>query len=236
MKIYSNDNINTTSTPFDQFVGKNIWVRCIYSHGTSDDFVYVRFLDREEWGYEQVLFDVSLVDPERLERYRSHREYYDGVSELSFIENKRIIALYLTLVSPVQIHTTEELFKLSDGELGEGGRILDRFSRTNVWFLATFLVGNDTSGGYYVHITKKQGDVLTVEYIASCYVDYTYESGDYQPPSDYIENCTIHVDSLRVVEPLEILTDEEFAEQMDANDEAFENGYYNDNEEEDEEE
>lgn len=235
MKIYANDT--ATTTPFDPYVGKNVWVRCLRSYVNKNESEYIRFLGRHDWGNGHIVFDVSYIDVERLERYRNERYMYGPRNEFSLVETKQVAAIYLELVEPVQILTTEELFNLDEDALGEDSRMLDKLAKNELWFMATLLTGDDAGNDMYVKITEKTGDIMSIDFIHPCYVDdYSYDNGDWQPPSYYMDSCTINVDSIKVIEPLEVLTTTEFQEKLDESDDIFETGYNAEQEEEDEEE
>ena len=235
MKIFAAETAGETVTPFDQFVGKNIWVFCKTTYGTQAYPVYVRFLSRHDYGLGHVVFDVSMLDWDRLDRYRNNSSLYGPRDEFSFVENKRISANYLRLPSKVKTLTTEELFQITES-LGEDSHMLNRLASRHCWFKATIITGDTYNSEYYVKIHAKTGDIIELEYIDPMYVDdYSYETGEFEEPSSHMENCTLNVDSIKLVEPIEVLTDEEMDEMLHDNDVAFEDGYWADQEDDEEE-
>ena len=238
MKIYANDYADTVHTPFDQYIGKNVWVTCYLQGATDDNYDYVRFLSKEVRGPhkpEFVRVSVDRIGYRQLEAYRENPKLFYGTDynpvrarNLADQDVYGINAFRLT--TPVEVYTTEELFGFTDYTFGNP--VIDRFVGKPIWVLAD----KDGMGTYYVQILEKHGDVVNCNIIDPNYLDEDYEYDYWDScPDDWITNVTMHVDSLKVVEPLYVLSDEEVQEAYDRSSAIYEEGYYaNEGDEEEE--
>ena len=240
MKILaSTGSTKLMSTGLDQYVGKDIWIKC-RRYSVRD--YWVRILHKQgEDGDRFVFYTVnfisesaldSLLDPPSWSAYR-----IKDPNHLP-LDTERVSAVEIVL--PLTTKSTQELFNLSDYAVdSETANVMEQFAGTNLWLLAT-----DTNhhNDYYININKKTGDVIEFDCADAWVVDdptsWDIESG---PPSEAIGvmeyDRISHIDSWDVKLPPVLLTTTEVDDAIDEAEKYFwdnyeEDDYYDDEDEE----
>lgn len=233
MKIYSSSvwegpEHTEVKTPFDEFVGKNVWVACRYSE--SRDIDYTRFLYKDVRRSNWVVFTVDRISKRTLDTYREHPDYYHSKNAKYLTEHLDVDMHYLTLVEPVEAYTTAELFSLEDYDVNVN--IVDRFLGKPYWVRTT---RTDDHGEYFVKFLEKHGDSVLCDFIDTKYIDgYEYDSYD-SYSEDWVQTELLHIDSFDLVVPMDVITEEEFAAELSAAEEEYERGFWEDHDEEEDE-
>lgn len=217
MKIYGN---TTDNTKFDQFIGKDLWVKC--STGFNNTCYYVKFLKRSH-KYVYVLVTLPPSSPlfDELAWDKLHQEART-YSVCSF-----------NPIEPLDILTTEQLFNITATE-SEDLHVFERYVSRDFWILAKFL---HNSWMYYIHINSIENGIMfydradaeTLNNLEIC-EDY------YGPPSEDSDLCDYNKVSLvsawEIVQPIDGMTTDEINESIAMGDEIWENAHMDDGEEE----
>lgn len=215
MRIFCNDISKSEATIAD-FLGKNIWVRCLikeYSlyRGTRDTLAYIRFIRKS-----MRLYDCNILPESDIGHYTSVSEL--GISSLSID--------HVFIISTLETKTTEELF--GEDITAHNAAIFKRFENKPYWIHVTSECLSDWWDSYYIQIDKLDGIVME----GRCYKDYhvdfyeskaTTEDVEYDEyPSEMYEHFILTVDTFRIQEPLDLLSDREIREILNDNDYLYE--------------
>lgn len=209
MKIYADSSIDT-STPFDEFVGKDVWVRVQCTFGNRL-IIYVRFIERTV-GSTPILFFCNWVLAQKYDAGKLHDLDY----------NSRIFfASELELLSPVTPLSSADLF--SDSEI-DSTKTLKLFSRLAGKDLYVLAEDQRICVELYVKVNSLRGNVVDLQYIDAGIVNCFDE--DYcdiweHSPWNHIHHTTVFIDAFSIIEPIDILTGEELNDMLTHLDEIY---------------
>ena len=209
MKIYADSSIDT-STPFDEFVGKDIWVRVKCTFGNRL-IIYVRFIERTIGG-TPISFLCNWVLAQK----------YDAGKLRNLEYNSRIFfASELELLSPVIPLSSADLF--SDSEI-DSAKTLELFSRLAGKDLYVLVEDQRVGVKYYVKVNSLRGNVVDLQYvdegIVNCSDEDYYDVWEYSPWR-HLHHTTVFIDAFSIVEPIDILTGEELSDILNHLDEIY---------------
>ena len=233
MKIYSNSVWDgpehaEVKTPFDEFVGKNLWVACQYNERSNIE--YVRFLYKDVYRDDWVVFTVDAMNKRTLDTYRAHPDYYNSKDPRHLTQHTEFDLRYLKLVDPVEIYTTEELFSMQEYSYDDS--VITKFMNKPYWVRTN---RTDDYGEYYVRFYDRYGDSIVCDWIETKFIDdYTYDSFD-SYSEDWLQTGLLHIDVFDVIQPIDVLTDQEFQDAKSAAEDEYERGFWEDHDEEDDE-
>lgn len=225
MKIYSN---TTDNTKFDQFIGKDLWVKCSMGFNNSGPGLpcyYVKFLKRH-YTYLYVLMTLPPRTPQLFNELK-------GVSELS--QEARTYSVYdFNLIEPLDILTTEQLFDTSAVDFKDL-RLFERYVGRDFWILAKQRL--ITSWMYYIHINSIENGVMSYDRADAETLNNSEICEDYYgPPSEDSNLCEYNrvslVSAWEIVQPIDGMTTDEIEESIAACDEIWENAHMDDEEDE----
>lgn len=227
MKIYADSSIDT-STPFDEFVGKDVWVRVQCTFGNRL-IIYVRFIERTIGG-TPISFLCNWVLAQKYDAGKLHSLDY----------NSRIFfASELELLSPVTPLSSADLF--SDSEI-DSAKTLGLFSRLAGKDLYVLAEDQRVGVEFYVKVNSLRGNVVDLQYIDAGIVDCSdedYYDGWEHSPWCHIHHTTVFIDAFSIIEPIDILTGEELSDILNHLDEIYQQHIddqdYDEEDEEDEE-
>ena len=216
MKIYAK-SIQNISTPFDEFVGQDIWVRCYFDYGNFPVIPvigFARFLSKEFRG-DDVIFSLNFIS----DRDLSPESCFNarGKKHISVI-TQVVEAGKLVLVQPVYTCTTETL--LSDYQSADP-KTFEDFVGTDVWVLVRNHYGPYK---YYIKVLSCNKHIMTCNIIDDDLVDaYEYGSEDYyKRPSECIKTTVVHTDTYEICEPLCVLGQEDIEDYLAYSDSIWE--------------
>lgn len=224
MRIYCNtEDVNNDITKFDQFIGKDLWVKC--STGFNNTCYYVKFLKRYH-AYIYVLMTLPPSTPlfNELGWDKLHQEA-STYSVYSF-----------NLVEPLDILTTEQLFDMVAAE-SEDLHLFERYAGRDFWILAKRL---SDDWMYYIHINSIEDGIMSYDRADAETLNNPEICEDYfGPPSedrglrDY--NKVSLVSAWEIVHPMDGMTTDEVDDSIAVCDEIWENAHMDDTDDEDEE-
>ena len=209
MRIYSSDNTqpNSDSYWFDEYVGKDVWVRCQNSVKYSSYIreLYVRFLS---YSHRQGYVSLNAVEVDDID---DTNPIYQGIN--IFPDDM------FSPVEPLVVYTTQELFPDSE-DTSDNLQIFNRFCGKEFWIH----VGNETesdwwdSGYFRVHDIK--GLIVSGDYIIDYYVDdfANNTDGDDDFPSERVQWVSTCIDAWKIFKPVDGYSTQELFEILDAND------------------
>ena len=212
MKLYANDQVNNTSTEFDQYLGKDIWIKCTLSYNEHWER-YCRIIGKRElpWGtlieYNAIsstdLMELDLLPKDKIRKLLT-TEYSDYVSNL-------------IIVQPIKTNESSKLNALlgdvSHYETTES--IIDRYVGKDVWIKVKI---EGSALIRYIKILEKDRYYIKFIDIYAGYVEEHYELD----PDDSVYSLMhpnrshqTHIDTITIVEPMEIMTTEEIQEELE---------------------
>ena len=209
MKIYADNN---TKTPFDEYIGKEIWVLCDYVETSSAYRSYVRFL-KKVVQQSYTLFYVNVIFTSTFDR-----EDNDTLLSMSF-DTTVTLAKNIRPIEPFTTFTTQQLFP--NYAFKSARSRFDEFIGQPVWIK----ISNFEMGTLYVKILDRNKNVVTCESIDSEYVDDFEYDDQFRSPSTYVDDFCFQIDGFEICNPLEILTDDEMQEILEYNDRVWLEGW-----------
>lgn len=208
MKIYADSSIDT-STPFDEFVGKDIWVRVQCTFGNRL-IIYVRFIERTVGTPISFLCNWVLA-----------QKYDAGKLRNLDYNSRKFFASDLELLSPVTSLSSADLFY--DSEI-DSTKTLELFSRLVGKDLYILAEDQRLCAEFYVKVNSLRGNVVDLRYVDAGIVDCSdedyYDVWEYSP-WNHIHHTTVFIDAFSIIEPIDILTGEELSDILNHLDEIY---------------
>ena len=219
MRIYSSDE--NVSTPFDEYIGKDVWVSCLEANKYQER--YVRFLSKDFDRGGDVFLTCNSVPAYCFDGYNNYSQY-------DILEYAREVHLIypdcIELSEPVIEMTSDELYDVWDDTRDNAIKDLSDAVGQNIWIKVYEKWNNRI---YYMNILDNNNGVISYKYIDHEYVEdydyFNYYSNCTEKPSEAILEDFSHIDAWKIYEPVEAMSDDEFKEIIAKNDENFSNGY-----------
>ena len=205
MKIYCSSN-----NPIDKFVGKDIWVKCLFHNRRP---YYVRFCraDKDDDTFPDGYLCVSLSE----DNIRDIQE----PGRLNDWYIKQIMTNYefnfddeWSVVEPLDTMTSAEIYSGYKSDAKE----LEDFVGTDTWVKVKF----NTLGGfndYFIKILSIKNGFITYNAVDSFLLNGGFESGfELNRMRDEMEDEeNDYIDKFDLIRPIEVYTDEEIHEKID---------------------
>lgn len=194
-------------TPFDQYVGQDVWVLCRLTYSYKD--FYIRFLDKHV-----SYFTVNSIFPADMDNLRAGKIPNDKIRKL-LTKTDTMFAKNLEIVEPLTVIPSAEILpNIEQYETTES--IVDRYVGKDLWVKIT--VGKTMISQHrYMKFTNKDGFYVSGPAIRAEYIDY-HEGFD--PDEDVYSTMhpwrpsRYHIDDITVPTPVQVLTTEEVEEEL----------------------
>ena len=226
MKVYSKSKFSVDKevpTEFDNYIGKDIWVLCVSD--INDNWRrYCRFTEKDVKDFNDGRGPVALVSYNCLS--------FEDVNKLPNMSKAQVrntltkvysdYAPHLKIVRPMSVLTKQDL----DTVLGDSSEyetfdsVIDKYVGKGYWIKGRLFVSGMGTAGREVYMCPlvKRG-----HYIALYWIDkYYIEDHDELDPDENTYSMmhpwrpsSFHIDEIDICQPLEILTSEEVAEELD---------------------
>ena len=207
MKIYATDT-SLPATPFDQYLGKDIFVKCIMF---GDEVVYARFHEKDKVtlknGKRVPIFRISYFREQYISEYTNNPNlaYLYDLGNLVSININNIVP-----VTPLEVISIQDLY----GELSVR-EILSQLAGSEVWIKIHAMSDS------YIRILDITNNVVTFNWINMEQLNGLEEHEALEPfeltALDDVFTATRRrfIDGILLYEPLDILTTEEIQELID---------------------
>lgn len=206
-------------TPFDQYIGQDIWVKCEYTYRHDAFQFYARFVSKKVLnfgdGRDLVSLSFNRLLPKEVHALR-HGNVSDEQIRKLITSTESVYADNIKLVQPVDTITSKYILKHMDTyELTES--ILDKYIGKDVWIKARFTVQHSIYRTVYLKVLSKQDYYVTFQYIDSGYID---EQWGFDPDEDVYSMMhpwrpsRCHIDDIIISTPVEAYTSEEIEEML----------------------
>ena len=209
MKIYA--TVYNTIRSDSEFLGKDIWVRCLLYPKEYPTPGYARFLKytaTQQGGIVEVNF-LSDFDLGPMSHFTDRGKCTQAVITKEYSTDKILI------YTPVETITTFELLPLYKSNSID---VFEEFVGQDVWIKSRV---RNTKYESYIKVIKITDNYMICNNIGTewVYIDDIYDDDLAIRPSEQISPENLyHLDYWEVVEPLDILTDGEMQELLEDND------------------
>ena len=236
MKIYANGNFNDIPTPFDQYIGTDIWVKCTLRYNPKWErfcrFVNKRVLDfgvddrKAQLTYNslttEALLNLDEMPKDQIRKVltEDHTDYADNLILVEPLHTIDSTQLNAALGDASQYETTES--------------IVDRYVGKDIWIKVT--PSKSFPRFSYIKICKKDRYYIRFIWIdADLIEDHCMLDPDESVYSliHQTYSTRAHIDDINIAKPVEILTTEEVEEELE---QCPEFDYYGDEDEPEENE
>lgn len=232
MKIYAN-TANSIPTPYDGFVGKPLWVKCVYKQHPDDPnyTLYVRFIRKSI----QSINDNSYVvfSANYFREVRLLQGYVKYLSE-DTTEVRDIDFEYLSQYTPIQTYTSVELF--DDYPTNINDNYLCKLAGKNLWVKvqcrsrrSLFELGWESNTAY-IKVTNCQDGMISYDLIPGDLVDdYEYsEDWDdygYTPVDPVIYDRYSPADTFDICKPTSVYSESDMRDILAQNEAVYWEGH-----------
>jgi hypothetical protein len=220
MRIYANQNpLNSELT---QFIGKDAWVKCIERANGDEDIVFIKIFKY----YDRDTYYGNRLSERRVEELNNNFSNGFGITEynlrriLTRLEHYNLDYLQdcLEVIHPLEVYTTKELVPGYPG----GGEGIEKFIGKDFWVKVYDWTSGHLGREIYIKFLRKSGEIINFRSVDADVLEGGLEKGhidadEFRWLTECMEDEEFdHIDNYSVCEPIEVYTDEEIDEFIEA--------------------